>query len=101
MVRDSFVKGVNMIQFSFGGNNLPQYTIELYVGNALVGQNVVTPMALEMLAMQFAQLCEQIANENDPMKCVCKGMTEIELPNGDWVERPVRVEFYNNRWGGE
>ena len=52
-----------MIQFSFGGNNLPQYTIELYVGNTLVGQNVVTPMALEMLAMQFAQLCEQIANE--------------------------------------
>ena len=27
-----------MIQFSFGGNNLPQYTIELYVGNTLVGQ---------------------------------------------------------------
>ena len=53
-----------MIQFSFGGNNLPQYTIELYVGNALVGQNVVTPMALEMLVMQFIQLCEQIANEN-------------------------------------
>lgn len=23
-----------MIQFSFGGNNLPQYTIEIYVGNA-------------------------------------------------------------------
>ena len=54
-----------------------------------------------MLAMQFAQLCEQIANENEPMKCVCKGTTEIELPNGDWVERPTRVEFYNNKWGGE
>lgn len=90
-----------MIQFSFGGNDLPQYTIELYVGNTLVGQNAVTPMALEMLAMQFAQLCEQIANESEPMKCVCKGMTEIELPNGDWVERPVRVEFYNNKWGGD
>ena len=90
-----------MIQFSFGGNNLPQYTIELYVGNTLMGQNVVTPMALEMLAMQFAQLCEQIANENEPMKCVCKGTREIELPNGNWVERPVRVEFYNNKWGGD
>ena len=78
-----------MIQFSFGGNNLPQYTIELYVGNTLVGQNVVTPMALE------------IANESEPMKCVCKGTTEIELPNGDWVERPARVEFYNNKWGGD
>ena len=88
-----------MIQFSFGGNNLSQYTIELYVGNTLVGQNVDTPMPLEMLAMQFAQLCEQIANESEPMKSVCKGTTEIELPNGDWVERPVRVEFYNNRWG--
>ncbi len=90
-----------MIQFSFGGNNLSQYTIELYVGNALVGRNVVTPMALEVLSMQFLQLCEQIANENKPMKCVCKGTKEIELPNGDWVERPVRVEFYNNKWGGD
>ena len=90
-----------MIQFSFGGNNLPQYTIELYVGNTLVGRNVVTPMALEMLSMQFLQLCEQIANENKPMKCVCKGTKEIELPNGDWVEQPVRVEFYNNKWGSD
>ena len=77
-----------MIQFSFGGNNLPQYTIEIYVGNALIEQSTITPMATEMLAMQFAQLCEQIANE-------------IELPNGDWVERPARVEFYNNKWDGD
>ena len=35
------------------------------------------------------------------MKCVCKGVTEIKLPNGDWVERPARVEFYNNKWGGD
>ena len=66
-----------------------------------MGREVVTPMTLEMLAMQFIQLCEQIANENEPMKCVCKGITEIELPNGNWVERPVRVEFYNNKWGGD
>lgn len=90
-----------MIQFSFGGNNLPQYTIEIYVGDALVSQQIVTPIALEMLAMQFMQLCEQIANENQPMKCVCKGTKNIELPNGDWVERPTRVEFYNKKWDGE
>ena len=90
-----------MIQFSFGGNNLSQYTIEIYVGNALVNQQIVTPIAWEMLAMQFAQLCEQIANEKQPMKCVCKGTNEIELPNGDWVERPARVEFYNNKWDGD
>ena len=80
---------------------MPQYTIELYVGNTLVGREVVTPMTLEMLAMQFIQLCEQIANENEPMKCVCKGTREIELPNGNWVERLARVEFYNNKWGGD
>lgn len=90
-----------MIQFSFGGNNLPQYTIEIYVGNALVNQQMVTPIALEMLTMQFAQLCEQVVSENQPMRCVCKGTKEIELPNGDWVERPARVEFYNNKWDGE
>ena len=90
-----------MIQFSFGGNDSPQYTIEIYVGNALIEQSTITPMATEMLAMQFAQLCEQIANKNQPMKCVCEGTTEIELPNGDWVERPARVEFYNNKWDGE
>lgn len=90
-----------MIQFSFGGNKLPQYTIEIYVGDALIGQSTITPMATEMLTMHFAQLCEEIANENQPMKCVCKGTKEIELPNGDWVERPARVEFYNNKWDGE
>ena len=89
-----------MIQFSFGGNNLPQYTIEIYVGNALVNRQKLPSITLEILAMQFAQLCEQIANKNQPMKCVCKGTTEIELPNGDWVERPARVEFYNNKWDG-
>ena len=86
--------------FSFG-NDLPQYTIEIYVGNALVNQQTLPPITLEILAMQFAQLCEQIANKNQPMKCVCKGTTEIELPNGDWVERPARVEFYNNKWDGD
>lgn len=90
-----------MIQFSFGGNNLLQYTIEIYVGNALIKQSTIAPMATEMLAMQFMQLCEQIANENQPMKCVCKGTKEIELPNGDWVKRPARVEFYNNKWDGD
>lgn len=86
--------------FSFG-NDLPQYTIEIYVGNALVNRQTLPSITLEILAMQFAQLCEQIANKNQPMKCVCKGTTEIELPNGDWVERPARVEFYNNKWDGE
>ena len=86
-----------MIRFSFGDNNLSQHTIEIYVDNTLVGQEVITPMALEMLAMQFAQLCEQIANENEPMKCVCKVTREIPLLNGDLAERPARVEFDMNR----
>lgn len=82
-------------------SNVLQYTIEIYVGNAIVNQQNIASFSLEMLAMQFMQLCEQIANENQPMKCVCKGMKEIELPNGDWVERPARIEFYNNKWDGE
>lgn len=79
-------------------NGLPQYTIEIYVGNAMAEQSTITPLAFEMLVMQFTQICQQIANENQPMKCVCKGTREIELPNGDWVERQSRVEFYNNKW---
>ena len=82
-------------------SNLPQYTIEIYVGNAVINQQNIASFSLEMLAMQFMQLCEQIANENQPMKCVCKGTKEIELPNGDWVGRPARVEFYNNKWDGD
>ena len=79
-------------------NDLPQYTIEMYIGNDMAGQLTVTPITLEMLVMQFIQMCEEIVNENQPMKCVCKGMTEIELSNGDWVTKPSRVEFYNNKW---
>ena len=86
-----------MIQFTFN-NALPQYTIEIYIGNAMAEQSTITPIAFEMLVMQFAQICEQIANENQPMKCVCRGTKEIGLPNGDWVTKPSRVEFYNNKW---
>lgn len=89
-----------MIQFTFNGA-LPHYTLEIYIGNAMVEQSTIAPIAFELLVAQFIQMCEQIANENQPMKCVCKGMKEIELPNGDWVERPVRVEFYNNKWDEE
>ena len=42
--------------FSFG-NDLPQYTIEIYVGNALVNRQTLPSITLEILAMQFAQLC--------------------------------------------
>lgn len=86
-----------MIQFTFH-DALPQYTIEVYIGNAMAEQLTIAPIAFAMLVMQFIQICGQIANENQPMKCVCKGMKEIELPNGDWVTKPSRVEFYNNKW---
>lgn len=86
-----------MIQFTFN-NDLPKYTIETYIGNAMVEQSTIIPIASELLVAQFIQMCEQIANENQPMKCVCKGVKEIELPNGDWVTKPSRVEFYNNKW---
>lgn len=89
-----------MIQFAFN-DALPRYTFEIYIGNAMVEQSTIIPIAFEMLVAQFIQMCEQIANENQPMKCVCKGVKEIELPNGDWVERPARVEFYNNKWDGD
>lgn len=88
--------------FNFGiGGDMPTYTIEVYVGNALIEQQTIRPLALEMLVMQFAGLCEKIGNESQPMKCICKGTTEIELPNGDWVERPAKVMFYNKKWDGE
>lgn len=86
-----------MIQFTFN-DVLPHYTLEIYIGNDMAGQLTITPITFEMLVMQFIQMCEEIVNENQPMKCVCRGMTEIELPNGDWVTKPSRVEFYNNKW---
>lgn len=66
-----------------------------------MNQQIITPIALELLAMQFAQICDQIANQDQPMKCVCKGTKNIKLSNGDWVERPSRIEFYNNKWDGD
>ena len=79
-------------------NDLPKYTLEIYIGNAMAEQSTIAPIVFEMLVTQFIQMCEQIVNENQPMKCVCRGMKEIELSNGDWVTKPSRVEFYNNKW---
>lgn len=90
-----------MFTFSFGNMDLPTYTIETYVGNALIQTQTIRPLAFEMLVMQFAGLCEQIANEQQPMKCVCRGMKDIQKPNGDWTQKEARVEFYNNHWGEE
>lgn len=90
-----------MFAFSFGNMDFPTYTIETYVGNALIQTQTIQPMAFEMLVMQFAGLCEQIANEQQPMKCVCRGMKDIQKLNGDWTQKEARVEFYNNRWGEE
>ena len=87
--------------FNFNTIDLPTYKIELYVGNALLQTLNMTPLSFEMLIMQFAGLCEQIANEQQPMKCICRGMKDIQKPNGDWVQKEARVEFYNNHWSEE
>lgn len=86
------------MMFGFDVNDVPTYTLEVYIGNALVNKQKIKPIAFPMMVMQFAQLCEQISNENQPMKCICRGVKEIQLPNGDYVEKPARVEFYNNKW---
>ena len=58
-------------------------------------------MLLASITDGYAKLCEQIANEQQPMKCVCRGMKDIQKLNGDWTQKEARVEFYNNRWGEE
>ena len=90
--------------FNFNINDMmgemPTFTIEQYIGNALVGSNTVSGLP-QMVALEFTKLCQQAAQSSQPVKLICKGYKEIELPNGDWVKKPSRIEYYNKHWEGE
>lgn len=90
-----------MFTFRFENMDIPTYTIETYVGNALIRKEEVCPPVFEMLVIQFCDLCERLANESQPMKCICRGLKDMQKPNGDWIQRESRVEFYNNHWSDE
>lgn len=86
--------------FTFGGINLPQWTIEIYVGNAMTQQQTMQ-MPYEMIVSQFIQIVNEIANAPQPMKAICRGTKEIETGFNEWKELPARVEYYNLKWDGE
>lgn len=90
--------------FNFNINDMmgemPTFTIEQYIGNALVGNQSISGLP-HMVAVEFANLCQQAAQSSQPVKLICKGYKEIELPNGDWVKKPSRIEYYNKHWEGE
>ena len=90
--------------FNFNINDMfgeiPTFTIEQYIGNALVSSTDVSGLP-QMVAMEFAKLCQQAAQSPQPIKLICRGYKEIESPNGEWVKKPSRIEYYNKHWEGE
>ena len=79
--------------FTFGSMNIPTWTIEIYVGNAMIQQQQLQ-MPDQMMAMQFAQIVNKLANAPQPMKVILRGTNE-------WEDKPARIEYYNLRWDGE
>ena len=89
-----------MFTFSFGGEALPIFIFETYIGNAMierVQQQLPFPMAYDM----FVNSVVRMSQKNQPMKLVCKSNKEIEIKPYEWVEKPVTLTYYNNKWDGE
>ena len=52
--------------FSFGGGDIPTWTVEIYVGNALTqSQSIQSPT--EMMMINFANMVNEIAQAPQPM----------------------------------
>lgn len=86
--------------FSFGGGDIPTWTVEIYVGNALTqSQSIQSPT--EMMMINFANMVSEIAQAPQPMKLICRGEKWIDVNAYETKKLPARVEFYNNRWDEE
>ena len=82
------------------GNMFPTWTLEIYVGNALTQQQQMQ-LPDQMMAMQFAQIVNELANAPQPMKVILRGTKQVEVSPDEWEDKPARIEYYNLRWDGE
>lgn len=89
-----------MFTFSFGGEAFPVFVFETYIGNAKI-ESIQQQMPLPMAMDAFANQVVRLSQENQPMKLVCIGKKEIEIKPFEWVEKPVTLTYYNNKWDGE
>lgn len=87
-----------MSYFTFG--ELPQWTIEIYVGNAMIKKQIVNA-PWQGIAVSFAQIASDLYNRPQPMKAICRGIQEIEVGFNEWKEVPATIRYYNPRWDGE
>lgn len=85
--------------FTFGGE-LPQWTIEIYVGDAMVEQQTISA-PWQSIAMNFAQIVNNLHNQPQPMKAICRGTQEVQVGFNEWKELPAYIEYRNLRWDGE
>lgn len=86
--------------FTFGSMDIPTWTIEIYVGNAMTQQQQLQ-MPYQMMAMQFAQIVNELANAPQPMKVILRGTKQVEISPDEWEDKPARIEYYNLKWDGE
>lgn len=86
--------------FTFNDMNIPTWTIEIYVGNAMTQQQQLQ-MPDQMMVMQFAQIVNELANAPQPMKVILRGTKQVQNHLGEWADKPARIEYYNLRWDGE
>lgn len=89
-----------MFTFGFDMNDFPTFNFEIYVGNALIQQatqQIPFPMAMNIFVSQVQELAQQ----PQPMKLVCKSTKNIEVKPEEWAQKPVSLTYYNNKWDGE
>ena len=85
--------------FSFN-EEVPRWTIEVYVGNAMTQQRTIQAPD-QIMVMQYISMVNEVSQAPQPMKIILYGTKQIQSSLNEWINRPARLEFYNNKWDGD
>jgi len=81
----------------FAGLEVTTLHIEMKLGEAVIhSQTASYPFVI--MKRHCAEMVNQVAHDSRPMKITFTGEKDIELPNGDWITKPLKLIFANNAY---
>lgn len=83
--------------FGFGIPDLMNLHIEVKLGTAIV-QSDALQAPYQVMLQHCQSMVNEIANSQEPMKITMSSTKEVQLPNGDWVDKPSKLIYANNAY---